>query len=162
VKWQNVTPLKGRELVAADVKYCFEAYAKEGVQAFMFQEIEGMETPDTHTLRIHLKTPNALFPQNVAEPVAIVFAREVLEEDGDLRRRLSAPGTYILKDHTRKLRSVLQRNPDYFGTGRPYVDEYVILSTPDSATRMAAFRTGQSDFHLVQSPSEVEAVRKTN
>src|SRR5262249_33174024 len=34
VKWQNVPPLNGRELTAADVKYCFEAYAKEGVQAF--------------------------------------------------------------------------------------------------------------------------------
>src|SRR6267378_2307762 len=30
VKWQNVAPLNGRELTAADVKYCFEAYAKEG------------------------------------------------------------------------------------------------------------------------------------
>src|SRR5881397_860477 len=83
VKWQNVPPLNGRELVAADIKYCFEAYAKEGMQAFTFQEIEGMETPDTHTLRVYLRTPNALFPQNVAEPVAVIFSREVLEEDGD-------------------------------------------------------------------------------
>src|SRR5499426_524336 len=52
VKWQNVPPLKGRELVAADVKYCFEQYAKEGVQTFTFQEIEGMETPDPSTLRV--------------------------------------------------------------------------------------------------------------
>ena len=162
VKWQNVPPLKGRELVAADVKYCFEAYAKEGVQAFTFQEIEGMETPDTHTLRVHLKTPNALFPQNVAEPVAIIFSREVLEEDGDLKKRLIGTGPYVLKEHTRKVRIVLQRNPDYFDTGRPYVDEYVILSTPDAATRMAAFRTGQSDFLPLQGPSEVEAIRKTN
>src|SRR5262249_37815099 len=50
----------------------------------------------------------------------------------------------------------------YFDTGRPYVDEYVILSTPDSATRTAAFRSGQSDFLVLQSPSEVEAVRKSN
>jgi peptide/nickel transport system substrate-binding protein len=162
VKWQNVAPLKGRELTAADVKYCFEAYAKEGVQTFTFQEIEGMETPDAYTLRIHLKTPNALFPQNVAEPVAVIFSREVLEEDGDLKKRLIGTGPYILKEHTRKVRVVLQRNPDYFDTGRPYVDEYVILSTPDSATRTAAFRTGQSDFLAVQSLSEVEAVRKTN
>jgi peptide/nickel transport system substrate-binding protein len=162
VKWQNLPPVKGRELTAADVKYCFEAYAKEGVQTFTFQEIEGMETPDTHTLRIHLKTPNALFPQNVAEPVAVIFAREVLEEDGDLKKRLIGTGPYTLKEHTRKVRVVLQRNPDYFDTGRPYVDEYVILSTPDSATRTAAFRTGQSDFLVVQSLSEVEAVRKTN
>ena len=162
VKWQNVPPLKGRELVAADIKYCFEAYAKEGVQAFTFQEIEAMETPDTHTLRVHLRTPNALFPQNVAEPVAVIFSREVLEEDGDLKKRMIGTGPYILKEHTRKVRVVLQRNPDYFDTGRPYVDEYVILSAPDSATRTAAFRTGQSDFLPLQSPSEVEAVRKTN
>src|SRR5712664_257471 len=162
VRWHNVPPVKGRELTAADVKYCFEQYAKEGVQAFTFQEIEGMETPDTSTLRVHLKTPNALFPQNVAEPVAIIFAREVLEEDGDLKKRLIGTGPYMLKEHTRKVRVVLQRNPDYFDTGRPYVDEYVILSTPDSATRTAAFRTGQSDFLVLQSPSEVEAVRRTN
>src|SRR5438309_4629424 len=162
VKWQNVPPLNGRELVAADVKYCFEAYAKEGVQAFTFQEIEGMETPDTHTLRVYLRTPNALFPQNVAEPVALIFSREVLEEDGDLKKRLIGTGPFILKEHTRKVRIVLQRNPDYFDTGRPYVDEYVILSAPDSATRAAAFRTGQCDFLPLQSPSEVEAIRKTN
>jgi len=162
VRWHNLPPVKGRELTAADVKYCFEAYAKEGVQAFTFQEIEAMETPDSHTLRVHLRTPNALFAQNVAEPVAIVFAREVLEEDGDLKKRLIGTGPYILKEHTRKVRVVLQRNPDYFDAGRPYVDEYVILSAPDSATRTAAFRTGQSDFLPLQSPSEVEAVRKTN
>jgi len=162
VKWQNVPPLNGRELTAADVKRCFEAYAREGVQTFTFQEIEGMETPASHVLRVYLRTPNALFPQNVAEPVAIVFPTEVLEEDGDLKKRLIGTGPYLLKEHTRKVRVVLQRNPDYFDTGRPYVDEYVILSTPDAATRMAAFRTAQSDFLLLQSASEVEAVRKTN
>src|SRR5262245_63269024 len=76
VKWHNLPPVNGRELVAADVKYCFEAYAKEGVQAFTFQEIEHIETPDRYTVRVHLKSPNTMFPQNVAEPVAVLFARE--------------------------------------------------------------------------------------
>src|SRR3989442_602700 len=137
VKWQNLPPLNGRELVAADIKYCFEQYAKEGVQSFTFREIEGIETPDKHTVRIHLQTPNVLFPQNVAESVTVIFAREILEEDGDLKKRLVGTGPYILKEHTRKVRIVLQRNPDYYDKGRPYVDEYVILSTPDAATRLA-------------------------
>src|SRR5262245_438142 len=80
VKWHNLPPVNGRELVAADVKYCFEAYAKEGVQAFTFQEIEHIEAPDKYTVRVHLKSPNTMFPQNVAEPVTVIFAREVLEE----------------------------------------------------------------------------------
>jgi peptide/nickel transport system substrate-binding protein len=162
VKWQNVAPLNGRELVAADVKYCFEAYAKEGVQSFTFREIEGMETPDKYTLRIHLKTPNVLFAHNLAEPIAVIFSREVLEEDGDLKKRMIGTGPYLLKEHTRKVRLVLSRNPDYFDKGRPYLDEYTILSTPDAATRLAAFRSGQSDIIWQASPAEVETVRKTN
>ena len=162
VKWQNLPPVNGRELVAADIKYCFEAYAKEGVQTLTFQEIEATETPDKYTVRVHLKTPNALFAHNVAEPIALIFAKEVLEEDGDLKKRLIGTGPYIMKEHTRKVRVVLQRNPDYFDKGRPYIDEYIILSTPDAATRLAAFRTGQSDFIWLASPSEVETARKTN
>src|SRR5260370_12166623 len=121
-----------------------------------------METPDKYTLRVHLHTPNVLFPQNVAESVTIIFSREVLEEDGDLKKRLIGTGPYILKEHTRKVRVVLARNPDYYDKGRPYVDQHVILSAPDFATRLAAFRTGQSDILYVSSPSEVETVRKTN
>jgi peptide/nickel transport system substrate-binding protein len=162
VKWHNVPPLNGRELVADDVKYCFEAYAKEGVQSFNFREIEGIETPGKYTVRLHLNTPNVLLPQNLAEPIAVIFAREVLEEDGDLKKRLIGTGPYIFKEHTRKVRVVLARNPDYWDKGRPYVDEYTILSTPDAATRLAAFRTGQSDFMWLASPSEVETVKKTN
>jgi peptide/nickel transport system substrate-binding protein len=162
VKWHNVAPLNGRELTAADVKYCFEQYAKQGVQTFTFQEIEGMETPDKYTLRVHLNTPNALFPQDLAEPIALIFSREILEADGDLKKRLVGTGPYTLKEHTRKVRVVLQRNPDYFDKGRPYADEYVILSTPDAATRLAAFRTGQSDILWLATPSEVETARGTN
>jgi peptide/nickel transport system substrate-binding protein len=161
VKWQNVAPLNGRELVAADIKYCYEQYAKEGVQSFTFQEIEGLETPDKYTVRIHLKTPNTMFPQNLAEPVSIIFPREVLEEDGDLKKRMIGTGPYIIKEHTRKVRVVLARNPDYFDQGRPYIDEYHILSTPDAATRLAAFRSGQSDIHFVASVGDAAIVKKT-
>jgi ABC-type transport system substrate-binding protein len=161
VKWQNIAPLNGRELVANDLKYCYEAYAKEGVQSFTFQEIDGMETPDKYTIRIHLKTPNVMFPENLAEPVAVIFPREILEEDGDLKKRMIGTGPFVLKENTRKVKVVLARNPNYFEKGFPYVDEYHILSTPDAATRLAAFRTGQSDILVLQSLDDVETLRKT-
>ncbi len=162
VKWHNVAPLNGREFVAADVKYCYEAYAQEGVQAFTFQEIDGMETPDKYTIRIHLKSPNSMFPENVAEAVTTIFPREILEEDGDLKKRMIGTGPFILKENERKVKVVLSRNPDYFDKGFPYIDEYRILITPDSATRTAAFRTGQSDLLWLASLSDTETVRKTN
>src|SRR5712692_11385631 len=71
-------------------------------------------------------------------------------------------GPFILKEHERKVKVVLTRNPDYFDKGYPYIDEYRILSTPDAATRLAAFRTGQSDILGLQSLADVAMVRKTN
>src|SRR5689334_17377225 len=158
VKWHNVAPVNGREFTSADVKYCFEQYAKEGVQSFTFQEIEGTETPDKYTVRVHLRSPNVFFAHNLAEPITIMFPREVLEEDGDLKKRMIGTGPFIVKEHTRKVRIVLTRNPEYFDSGRPYLDEYTLLSTPDAATRMAAFRAGQNDVLWLASPSEVDTV----
>src|SRR5262245_54406064 len=103
-----------------------------------------------------------MFLENVAEPVTTIFPREVLEEDGDLKQRMIGTGPFILKEHERKVKVVLSRNPDYFDKGFPYIDEYRILSTPDAATRLAAFRTGQRDIHVVYSHYEVETVLKTN
>src|SRR4029453_2238744 len=115
-----------------------------------------------YTIRIHLKTPNTMFPQNVAEPVTVIFPREVLEEDGDLKKRMIGTGPFIMKENERKVKVVLGRNPDYFEKGYPYTDENRILSTPDAATRRAAFRTGQSDWLGLQSLSDVDQVLKTN
>jgi ABC-type transport system substrate-binding protein len=161
VKWQNLAPVNGRSS-SRRTSSTASSSTRRGVQTLTFQEVEATETPDKYTVRVHLKTPNALFAHNLAEPIALIFAKEVLEEDGDLKKRMIGTRPYILKEHTRKVRVVLQRNPDYFDKGRPYIDEYIILSTPDAATRLAAFRTGQSDFIWLASPSEVEIARKTN
>ena len=162
VKWQNVAPLNGRELVAADVKYCYEGYAKEGRAVVYLPRDRGRSRRPTNTHCASISTrPTCFFAHNLAEPVAVIFPREVLEEDGDLKKRMIGTGPYLLKEHTRKVRIVLARNPDYWDKGRPYVDEYTILSTPDAATRLAAFRSGQSDILWVASPSELETVRKS-
>src|SRR5262249_56062585 len=71
-------------------------------------------------------------------------------------------GPFVMKENERKVRVVLGRHPDYFEKGYPYIDEYRILSTPDAATRRAAFRTGQSDWLDPRSLSDVDAVLKTN
>lgn len=163
VRWQNVPPLNGREFTAADVKSCFEAYQKEGVQAFTFSVIDGIETPDKYTARFILREPFTQVLDTLAAPIAVVFPREVLEEDGDLKKRMIGTGPFILKEHTRKVRVVLARNPDYFIKGQPYLDEYRILSAPDQATRVAAFRTGQNDcLFRINSFSDLDPILRTN
>jgi len=97
-----------------------------------------------------------MFPQNVAEAVTVIFPREVLEEDGDLKKRMIGTGPFILKEHDRKVKVVLTRNPDYFDKGIPTSTSIVFSRPPMPATRLAAFRTGQSDILVLQSLADVE------
>ncbi len=79
-----------------------------------------METPrQVHASASTSKTPNVLFPQNLAEPVAVIFAREVLEEDGDLKKRLIGTGPYMLKEHTRKVQGRAGAQPRLLRQGPP-------------------------------------------
>src|SRR5262249_16685614 len=86
VKWHNLAPLNGPELVAADIKFCQQQEPKESLQSLTLPENEGHRTPHQYPGPLPLQTPNTMFPQNLAEPVSIIFSREVLEEDGDLKK----------------------------------------------------------------------------
>ncbi|HSL49339.1 MAG TPA: ABC transporter substrate-binding protein, partial [Candidatus Deferrimicrobiaceae bacterium] len=54
VRWENRAPLGGRELTSADVKYSLERAVKKSGYASLLGQIEGVETPDKHTVRVHL------------------------------------------------------------------------------------------------------------
>ncbi len=97
----------------------------------------------------------------MAEPITVIFPREVLEEDGDLKKRLIGTGPLILKEHTRKVRVVLARKPDYFDKGRPSRRAHDPLD-PGCLDTPGGVRTGQNDILWLASPGEVETVRKTN
>ena len=161
MKWHNLPPLNGRELVADDIKYCYEAYAQEGVQSFTFQEIDGMETPDKYTIRIQLKTPNTMFPQNVAEAVAVIFPREVLEEDGDLKKRMIGTGPFILKENQRKVKVVLGPQPGLFRHRVSVHRRVPYPLDPRCGDAPGSLPGGQSDILGLQSLADVETLRKT-
>ena len=112
----------------------------------IIQEIEAMETPETHTLRIHLKTPNTLFPQNIAEPVAVIFPREVLEEDGDLKKRLIGTGPYILKEWSPDQRIVFTINPNWWDKNGSNIRDVIYTPIKSDATRVAALLSGDVDM----------------
>ena len=94
----------------------------------------GWRRPTSTPLRVHLKTPNALFPQNLAEPVAVIFSKEVLEEDGDLKKRMIGTGPYIAQG----------AHPQGAGGARS--------ATPTTSTRAARTSTSTSSSRRRTTP----------
>ena len=76
---------------------------------------------------------------------------------------LNANGTgpYMLASRQPDVRSVLRRNPNYWGHIEGNVQEVVYTPIKNSATRVAALLSHELDFVLDPPPSDVERLRAT-
>src|SRR5258705_1577201 len=53
IRWEKRAPVNGREVVAADVKYTWDRALKKSGYANLPGKIDAVETPDSHTVRVH-------------------------------------------------------------------------------------------------------------
>jgi len=167
VKWENKPPLSGREVVAADVKYSFERALKKSGYASLLGEVEGIETPDRYTVRVHMADAFAPFLHNLAEPWNAILPREVEEKLGDFKaaESLIGCGPFVLERYEPGVKAVFARNPDYYEKGLPYFDKVEWLFVQDRSTQLSLFRAGQVDipFYDARIPrSDVASFKKSN
>jgi len=157
-KFANVPPVNGREFNAGDVKWTVEYYSRTGefkdkklpaaTRGFIFQGLEGVETPDASTAVIRFKDPYVPFANYAASRWFPILAKEVYQQDGHLKDRMAGTGPFILDTTaTQKgTRWVWKKNPSYMNGGRPYLDAIRDVILPDDSTAAAAFTTGQIDM----------------
>ncbi|MDP2952520.1 MAG: ABC transporter substrate-binding protein, partial [Chloroflexota bacterium] len=143
VKWHDGTPLS-----SADVKASFDRIVSppKGVlsqrQAY-FDAVDKIETPDGFTVRFLLKRPQAAFPAIVAVPFNAVFPKAILDQKGDMKKDIMGSGPFRFKEYIRGVQFEVEKNPDYFLPGLPYLDGVVRYIIPDSAAAKGAFVTGR-------------------
>lgn len=153
VKWQNLPPVNGREFVADDVLFNIKRYSgPDSIEVVEFSQIESAEAPDKYTVVIKLKEPNAFFMLDISGQAEYMLAPEFVKETGDKPgERAIGTGPYILKEFSQRTRLTFVRNPDYWGRDRngnrlPYTDQIDYTLIADTASLVAAFRTGQIDI----------------
>ncbi|MBI4596040.1 MAG: ABC transporter substrate-binding protein [Candidatus Tectomicrobia bacterium] len=122
--------------------------------------VDGIETPDDHTLRVVLKRPAPSLLDILAQGWMMIFPKHVIEEKGDMKKDAIGTGPFKLKKYTRGVSIELVRNPEYHVKGRPYLDGVTFFIIPDPGTAMANLRTGQLLFHGLLTGDEARAVEK--
>jgi peptide/nickel transport system substrate-binding protein len=166
VRWESRPPVNGRELVAADVKYSIERALRKSSDARRLGSVERVDTPDRHTVRVHLADAFAPFLHNLAEPWSAILPAEVEDKLGDFRapESLIGCGPFVLERYEPGLKAIFARNPTYYRRGLPYLDRVEWLFIKDPATQLALFRAGQVDlpFHDGRIPrADVSAFKKS-
>jgi peptide/nickel transport system substrate-binding protein len=146
---QGVKFHNGREMVASDVKYSFEHLVDPAVASQSAANLDSMkriEAPDDYTAVMTLKKPDASMLANLSDGSCIIVPHEVIEENGDLSQVAVGTGPFKFVEYVPNTHIVLERNPDYWEEGLPYLDGMELIPISDDTQRTNAITTSTVDF----------------
>src|SRR5258707_8422057 len=117
--------------------------------AFYIAYIRDVQAPDELTVIYNLNEPQVNQPalmtiQSSNNTVQSPTAWKTKGED--YNRNPVGTGPYILKSWTAGDRIVLEKNPDYWNKGHPYLDRIVLKPLPDAQSRFASLQSGEADI----------------
>ena len=153
----------GDPVTADDAKWSFERYQGAGAKQLQ-SRVPLVEAVDPLTLRIHLKEPwpdFMTFYGTTAAAVGIVLPRKYFESVGAdaFRQKPVGAGPYKVVSHRPGVDVVLEAFPGYWRHA-PYVKRLTMKGVPDSTTRLAMVKSGETDYALFLDGPEAEAVKR--
>jgi peptide/nickel transport system substrate-binding protein len=163
---QGVKFHDGSELTSADVKASWDRIVSppEGVispRRDNYQMIKRIEAPDRATVVFRLHHPSPPFLTSLASPHNMIYAKKYLDADPHYyKSHTMGTGPFKLKNYVRGSHIELERNPDYWKQGLPYLDGITYFIIKDTSARAKALRAGRVDAELRYLPSaEADAIK---
>jgi 4-phytase/acid phosphatase/peptide/nickel transport system substrate-binding protein len=147
VKFHDGTPFN-----AAAVKWNFDRQKdpKNNCRcAFYIANILSIDAPDDLTAVYRLKDPAVDFPALLTRPdqnSSIHSPAAIQAKGDDYNRSPVGTGPFVLKSWTAGDRMVVERNPNYWNKGLPHLDRVVLRPLPDSQSRFASLKSGETDL----------------
>ncbi len=162
----NAQSIPERALDSGDALASWQqiADAKSGSNGYAFahQWIDKMDAPDASTFRIIMKSPYAWTEANVGNNLIGAVVPKELISSPDLKAKPVGAGPYKLTELKEGAQATMVPNTNYWKTGRPYLDQFVIRTYADQATWLAAFSSGQVDYYAATNQDEAKQLLQNN
>jgi peptide/nickel transport system substrate-binding protein len=148
-KWHD-----GQPVTSEDVKFTLEEISSKYGPRFATagKFIKQISTPTPKQVVIELSKPFGPFlfslacEQNAAiMPAHVLRGQDILKSPTILTNPVGA-GPFRIKEWVRGSHIALERNPDYWRQGEPYLDRAMIKIMPDAPARVLALRAGEVDY----------------
>src|SRR3954465_509166 len=117
--------------------------------AFYISGIRDVQAPDELTLIYNLNDPSVNLPATLSMPNtnnAMQSPTAWKAKGEDYNRNTVGTGPFILKSWSAGDRLVLEKNPNYWNKGHPYLDRIVLKPLPDAQSRFASLQSGEADI----------------
>jgi peptide/nickel transport system substrate-binding protein len=162
----------GAELTSDDVKATFDRIRKppQGVsipRSVLFKSVEEIKAADKHTVQFVLSEarPPDFIMSAIASGWNVIVRKKTLEDNNyNLRKVEIYPGTGPFKSVKRVENEswLLERNPNYWNKGLPYVDELQFFhALPFSTELGSAVLSGRVDYIRITDPVTARKAAQT-
>jgi peptide/nickel transport system substrate-binding protein len=146
VKWHD-----GQDFTSADVAFSILALkASHPRGRATFASVAEVRTPDAHTAVLVLTKPAPFLLTALAAAESPIVAKHLYEgKDLASHPANNAPigtGPFVFKEWVRGSHVLYERNPNYWDTGKPYIDRLVVRFIPDPAAAAAALESATVDL----------------
>ncbi len=146
VKFQDGTPFNAQ---AVAWNFARQKDPKNNCRcAFYIANILSVEAKDDLTVVYTLKDPAVNFPALLTRPDqnSTIHSPTAIQAKGDdYNRNPVGTGPFVVKSWTAGDRMVLERNPNYWDKGKPHLDRVALRPLPDSQSRFASLKSGETD-----------------
>ena len=149
---RGVTWHDGKPFTSADVKFSLEEIWKKlhPRGRTTFAKVTAVETPDANTVVIKLSDATPMMLTALSAYEAQVLPKHVYEgKDFPTNPAVNAPigtGPFVFKEWKKGDFVRLEKNPNYWDKGKPYLDGIVFRFIPDGAARAAALEKGEAQL----------------
>jgi peptide/nickel transport system substrate-binding protein len=149
LKWSD-----GEPLTSDDIKYTWEAVSNPNSGAYNqtagFDLIESIETPDEVTAVIRYSEP---FVGYLGQFSAALLPRHATGGTADMttweyNMKPVAAGPFVVTDWRSGESITMERNPNYYEDGKPYLDRLIFRIVPEPAAQTALMIQGEAHVHL--------------
>jgi peptide/nickel transport system substrate-binding protein len=155
----DVTWHSGRAFEAQDVKFTLE-YLRDVAPPFAFawlvNRLDGIEVTGRHSVRLGFTDPvNNLFDML---SVMVLFDRETTGDGLSVGDGIIGTGPYTFGEYQQGVSLRLERNPDYWDSGRPRLDSILVRIMTRPEARMSALRSGQLHLATGLTPQDLRQI----
>jgi peptide/nickel transport system substrate-binding protein len=138
VTWHDGAPLTADDLIYTLQQVADPKLGSSQSLVTSFIDIPKLRKMDARTVRVPMVRPNSELPQ-----FFVTF--QVVKKGAKKGGKPVGTGPFVFESFTAGRQSVFKKNPNYWQSGKPYVDELVCVSIPDQTARLNALLGGQVD-----------------